>query len=629
LESLLWRFILFCSQCGEKLAEGAMFCSQCGAKVNGIIPVQPEPYCPPGQPVAVVRQIKEKKQKLFVLIWQKKLFFGLMALLVLATGVWFFRRQSVKDITFFSVDLDRQVTLGTPISFSGSNLLPDELQWLAVHIACIGVYNNAQAGNYTLGDPTDYYQPGDIRDFLTGRSGNETKTDMFYGICFNYAQAAYDDIMQNQSRYKKLGVRKSYIAGVLDDPGQILLYEPVSSSEADTTMNGVYVKTASRQNVRSHNDTTWHSWLWVYGNDGEVYWIDPTWTDNTGYVVWGVVRNGEEIQLNPLESLCKVSVNPSDDSFAWINKGNASKNRSEYEQAIKDYTIALEKDSNDASIYVNRGIAFCEMRDFSTGIDDFNEAIRLSPDLSSAYTLRGRALCATVVTVTDIKPKFSNFTYETDDGWDPAKHKLVFEKAMSDFNQAIRLDPNDAVNYYERGSAYQMKREYDNAITDYNQALKRNPGYLEVYKNRREAYFSKGDYNHTIADCDQTILLDPNDIVAYNYRGAAFAGKGDYNQAIVDFSQAIRLSPNDANAYAYRGAMYSFKNDYDRAIADFNQSIRLDPNYAYAYFFRGSMYYDKREWNRAIADYEATLRIDPNNTYARKGLTDARRARGW
>ena len=39
-------------------------------------------------------------------------------------------------------------------------------------------------------------------------------------------------------------------------------------------------------------------------NDGICFWVDPTWTDNLGYVVYGYIANGEEMQLRPDEKYC-------------------------------------------------------------------------------------------------------------------------------------------------------------------------------------------------------------------------------------------------------------------------------------------------------------------------------------
>jgi tetratricopeptide (TPR) repeat protein len=209
---------------------------------------------------------------------------------------------------------------------------------------------------------------------------------MFYGICFNYAQAAYDDISQYQSHYESLGMKKSgwYIAGVLDNPRQITLYDPVSRGQATMILNGVYVKEASRQNARAHGSATYHAWLWVYGNDGEIYWIDPTWTDNNGYVVWGVVRDGEEVQLNPLEALNAVKVDPASRGFAEFNRGNANKNNEDYGKAIEDYTEALRLNPNAAPVYHNRGNAYTENGDYDKAATDYERAAKLDPQYAAA-----------------------------------------------------------------------------------------------------------------------------------------------------------------------------------------------------------------------------------------------------
>jgi tetratricopeptide (TPR) repeat protein len=477
------------------------------------------------------------------------------------------RQGTAPEITVFTVDLDSAVTLGTPISFAPDNSLYSELQWLAVQTACIGIYNNAQAGNYTLGDPQDHYKPADIRDFLTERSGAQTRTDMFYGICFDYAQAAYDDIVRYAGHYGSLGLGEWYIAGVFDDPGEIVLYDPASRAEADMVLNGVYVKEHSRRRVRSHGNATWHAWLWALGKDGTVYWIDPTWTDNSGYVWWGVVRDGEEVQLNPLQSLCVLDINPADPSFAWNNRGNGRKNNEEYDQAIADYIEALRLNPSNAFAYLGRGTAYVEKGDYDLAIADLNQAISLGPNLVNAYN--------------------------------------------------------------NRGTAYSGKGDYDRAIADYNQAISLDPNYAIPYVGRGIAYCYKNDYNRAIADLNQAISLDPNLAAAYVSRGAAYNEKGMSDRAIADLNQAISLDPNLAAAYSNRGTAYNKKGMYDRAIADYNQAISLDPNDAIDYYNRGEAYYYKNDYNRAIADFEAALRINPNFAYARASLEVARQARGW
>jgi Flp pilus assembly protein TadD len=45
-----------------------------------------------------------------------------------------------------------------------------------------------------------------------------------------------------------------------------------------------------------------------------------------------------------------------------------------------------------------------------------------------------------------------------------------YGRAIADFNEAIRLDPNDASAYTARGNAYNATGEIDRADADFNQA---------------------------------------------------------------------------------------------------------------------------------------------------------------
>src|SRR5260370_16181561 len=47
-------------------------------------------------------------------------------------------------------------------------------------------------------------------------------------------------------------------------------------------------------------------------------------------------------------------------------------------------------------------------------------------------------------------------------------HKGDIDHAISDYDQALRLNPSLASAFYERGNAYALKGSYDYAIKDYD-----------------------------------------------------------------------------------------------------------------------------------------------------------------
>jgi tetratricopeptide (TPR) repeat protein len=179
--------------------------------------------------------------------------------------------------------------------------------------------------------------------------------------------------------------------------------------------------------------------------------------------------------------------------------------------------------------------------------------------------------------------------------------KKDYDKAISDFTEAIRLDPNYAQSYNNRGIAYAGNKEYDKAISDFTEAIRLNPNYAESYFNRGNAYDE--EYDKAISDYNKAIRLDPRYAKAYNNRGWAYHDKKDYDKAIGDCNEAIRLKPNYADAYYGRGSAYYNKKEYDKAISDLTEAIRLDPSNAWAYDKRGNAYKKQRKLDKAEADF--------------------------
>jgi tetratricopeptide (TPR) repeat protein len=152
-----------------------------------------------------------------------------------------------------------------------------------------------------------------------------------------------------------------------------------------------------------------------------------------------------------------------------------------------------------------------------------------------------------------------------------------FNAAIRCFTEAIRLKPEFADAYRDRGMAYEKKDDHDKAIADYNEAIRLRPHYAAAYDSRGNAYDNKGEYDRAIADYREAIRLNPHDASPYYNRGIALARKGDFDKAIADYTEAIRLKPDFAAAYRHRGMAYGKKGDLDKASADNAEAARHKP----------------------------------------------------
>jgi len=220
------------------------------------------------------------------------------------------------------------------------------------------------------------------------------------------------------------------------------------------------------------------------------------------------------------------------------------------------------------------------------------------------------------------------------------QRKAQRDKALSDYAEAIRLNPDDALAYNNRGILWRELNDVDHAIADFDEAIRRNPqprsdvarqGFVNVYTNRGLAWHAKGDLERAVADYDKAIDIDPNDKVARDHRGKLHLTRSDYAKAIPDLDMSVQLEPKQARTYYLRGMAryYQYlsgsewikKEDLDGAIADFTQALALDPSDAIARWLRAMAKETSGDRDGAIADLIEASRLDP----VHQGIRDALR----
>ena len=204
-----------------------------------------------------------------------------------------------------------------------------------------------------------------------------------------------------------------------------------------------------------------------------------------------------------------------------------------------------------------------------------------------------------------------------------AKSELgLYHEAISDYDTAIRLEPDYAKAYVNRGVAKGKLKEYFAAIVDFDTAIRLKPDDAHAYVNRGVAKGKLKEYFAAIADFDTAIRLNPDDAAAYNNRGLAKADLKEYFAAIADFDMAIRLRPDYAHAYYNRGITKADLKEYFAAIADFDTAIHYKPDFAYAYYNRGLAKHNLKQYLPAISDYDMAIRLEPDDAlaYYNRGL---------
>jgi len=131
---------------------------------------------------------------------------------------------------------------------------------------------------------------------------------------------------------------------------------------------------------------------------------------------------------------------------------------------------------------------------------------------------------------------------------------------------------NLAAAFSNRGLAYKRKNQWDRAIADYSEAIRLNPNDAQVLSNRGNAFYYKGQLDRAIEDYDDAIRLQPDLAEAYGNRGNVYRKKGQIDRAIEEYDQAIAIEPGNAQVYADRGLAYEQKGEPSQALRNFEKA---------------------------------------------------------
>ncbi len=197
-----------------------------------------------------------------------------------------------------------------------------------------------------------------------------------------------------------------------------------------------------------------------------------------------------------------------------------------------------------------------------------------------------------------------------------------YDRAIADYDEALRLNPQDAVAHYSRGFAYQYKADGARAFEDYKTALELKPEL--ALQPMFQCVFYKSAVSESpdkaIEECGKTISASANFALAYFIRGNAYLDKKDNDQAILNYNKSVELNPKHTSAYLNRGLAFHDKQDYVIAIADYSKAIELDPKTSTAYNSRGICYEKKGNLQEAVNDYQKAIDLDANNESAKNNL---------
>lgn len=138
--------------------------------------------------------------------------------------------------------------------------------------------------------------------------------------------------------------------------------------------------------------------------------------------------------------------------------------------------------------------------------------------------------------------------------------------------------PELAVAYNNRAFAYRYGKDYNRAIQDYNDAIRLRPTWAVPYNNRGVTYSRKGEYDKAIDDYTRAMGLDSNYPAPIYNRAVTLLQSGRPDLALPDFESVLSFNAKNAMALYGRGAAKMKIGDVTGGKADLNAAQQLNPN---------------------------------------------------
>jgi len=203
--------------------------------------------------------------------------------------------------------------------------------------------------------------------------------------------------------------------------------------------------------------------------------------------------------------------------------------------------------------------------------------------------------------------------------------KKEFKTAIEFFNKALKINPNSASTYHNRGNTFREMGEFDQAIVDIQKALSIKEE-SSFYNTLGCIYFEINNIEDAKINFNISIKLNDKNFEALTNLGKLFFQNQDFASAESLFLKSLLLNKNDPKIYNDIGVIHLVKKEFKKADNILNIGIDLFPNDFLINLTLGNLYstesFEKFNFEKAYNFYQKAISIKKDDplTYLNLGL---------
>lgn len=255
---------------------------------------------------------------------------------------------------------------------------------------------------------------------------------------------------------------------------------------------------------------------------------------------------------------------------AYISEGFSSLNKKDYSVAVQYFTKATVKNPSSDYAYYGLAKAYRGMDVNDKAGEMYEKAIALNPEKTLYSTEYGEFISdlyskqvnvsdnsngnLTEIVIVDSSQQNDNTpTYDVSRNQDliaigDENYKSKsYDAAIRNYQDALKINPNDEVTLLKLGNVYKIKNDNKNAADFYKKAIFVNPDYQDGWFNLGLIYANEQNLPEAKKSFNRVLQLNPK--YAYAYYALAFAAEAESNkeEALKNYKEFLKYN-NDASA---------------------------------------------------------------------------------
>ena len=238
-------------------------------------------------------------------------------------------------------------------------------------------------------------------------------------------------------------------------------------------------------------------------------------------------------------------------------RGLARVNQGKFAEAISDYRNALQHAPEHEGLWHNLALCYANLKEYDAAVGVLDTIVRIVPGYAPALNMRAQVHIQqedTVAALADLEASLKINRFDSDVYATRALVYLqqgLYEQAETDLTYAIHLNPKSGY-YINRALTRYSRQELRGAMSDYDLALDLDPDNVLGRYNRGLLRAQVGDDNRAIEDFSVVIEYEPNNMMAIFNRALLLMQTGDVEGAEKDLDSVLDEYPKFLYGYQCR-----------------------------------------------------------------------------